>query len=43
MARNLNVRVYGVNKRINRILCIIKVIWKSDVAGIVSVFTTANF
>src|SRR5258708_28521130 len=42
MTGNVNARVDGVDEGIHRVLCTVKVVWKGDVAGIISVFPQDN-
>jgi hypothetical protein len=43
VVRNVDARVDSVNKGINGVLCTMKVIWKSNVEGIISVLAMAHF
>src|SRR6266576_6125459 len=43
MARGVDIRINDVKERIYSVLWAVKVIWKSDVAGIISVLTMAHF
>jgi len=43
MARHVNVRIDGVNEGVNSVFCTAKVIWKGDVARIISVFALPHF
>ena len=43
MARDVDVRIDDVKKEVYSVLWAVKVIWKNDVAGIISVLTMAHF
>jgi hypothetical protein len=43
MARDMNVRIDDVKKGVHSVFWTVEVIWKSDVAGIISVLTMAHF